>query len=576
MAIDAKKIVATEILEGEFEGRNVKFIIGQGDNYTLFKREPGYDKWTPISNAHHHHLTEELNSTPIMGLSTHKANAMIQNENNSFIHYRNQLLEPVLKVEIPYSKFSPGSTERKASIERDVFFERIKSNVLDKAKTLNLPIDKIEKNLKTLPENIEYKIAGNNDAKGVYIFKLKENQSVTNFIDSTATFMRNGHLNQDTAVQKAEHKAWSSEKIKNMIETYVASKVEMNVTDNDWKLNISKKQITEKVEALMLPSYKNLSEVEQEKLSSARESLPRVLVYEYDKLRDDGTLTHFKLENLSEVSEYVHKMSDLNTDIQFNQNQILQTQKENVQPLNSETMSTTEKKPVEITGHLGFDPVERSLPGEGDRKATNLVVLVNVKNQKEPIAYSVSAFGDLGSKAGELKKGDKITVEGSLSVNEKDGKTYNNVAAKSFEKHELVKDKELTVGQVEFKPTKAGPEFAEVIAFDNNNKIDGVKGEAYKLAGFGAIADIVKSENLQPGDKIKISADGKLNHWQNAAGEKKSEMQYILLDVNDKFKEQKQNKVSEKTEDKGKETDKAEKKAPRASKAKGSSAGQEM
>jgi len=73
------------------------------------------------------------------------------------------------------------------------------------------------------------------------------------------------------------------------------------------------------------------------------------------------------------------------------------------------------KAQVTLVGNLGADPELRKTKGDEPMDVANLRLAVNrkVKDQEITDWYSVTFFGKLATKAGELlKKGDQIQVEG--------------------------------------------------------------------------------------------------------------------------------------------------------------------
>jgi single-strand DNA-binding protein len=91
------------------------------------------------------------------------------------------------------------------------------------------------------------------------------------------------------------------------------------------------------------------------------------------------------------------------------------------------------KAQVTLVGNLGADPELRKTKGDEPMDVANLRLAVNrkVKDQEITDWYSVTFFGKLATKVGELlKKGDQIQVEGQGRFDKYTNK--DNVEVTSF------------------------------------------------------------------------------------------------------------------------------------------------
>ena len=117
---------------------------------------------------------------------------------------------------------------------------------------------------------------------------------------------------------------------------------------------------------------------------------------------------------------------------------------------------------AQLTGNLGADPVER--PGaKGEPFVTARVAVYQGKDQ-ESMWVSVAASGYAGKELMRAKKGEKVYLSGSLSSQDKDGKTFINLnyvdQCHRLVKFEPTEGTTATTALATTRPAKRSPEAA--------------------------------------------------------------------------------------------------------------------
>lgn len=88
-----------------------------------------------------------------------------------------------------------------------------------------------------------------------------------------------------------------------------------------------------------------------------------------------------------------------------------------------------------VTGNLGADPEVRDVNGQ---RVCNFRVAVRVGYGDRAVTVwrDVSVWGKPAEWAGELRKGDRVTVMGEMTAREHNGTIYEGIRAQSVTAHE--------------------------------------------------------------------------------------------------------------------------------------------
>ena len=90
---------------------------------------------------------------------------------------------------------------------------------------------------------------------------------------------------------------------------------------------------------------------------------------------------------------------------------------------------------ISVIGNLGADPEKREISGQ---QVCNLRLAVTVGYGDRAVTtwWDVAVWGKPAEWAGELRKGDRVTVMGELQARQHDGTTYFGIRAQSVTGHE--------------------------------------------------------------------------------------------------------------------------------------------
>jgi single-stranded DNA-binding protein len=227
-----------------------------------------------------------------------------------------------------------------------------------------------------------------------------------------------------------------------------------------------------------------------------------------------------------------------------------------------------EKKEAEkkyLTGYVGKDAEFKEIK---TGKVVNLDLAVKVKGEEKPEWHKVAMFGELAEEFKDLKKGDKISIQGVEKSNPREvgGVNYDNkyVQVDKLSKHYELKE---GIGNMASDPkiketgTRKIMEFSVAINKVGETALANTEFHNVKVLNE---KDFEKFQHLKTGDMVKMDADVKVTHV-----EKDGQKNTFRESLPDEFK-----LIKSKEQGQSQDTPKAE--APKVEKPKGKSKGVEI
>lgn len=437
---------------------------------------------------------------------------------------KTNLLESISKTKVHETYFSKQDTEKKYRVKSSDISEALRKNIVKYYIHLGIDTSVIERELKNLPFNIEYKVKGFDDRNKFYLYQLKNNDTINNVLDNIASHINFKSINLENSALKMEHTKHCLEVLDSTISSQEFTGITLNVSESGYDKDLSKHEFSDIVLERIFGKH-FFSDEHKEQINKAKTFLPNTIAYTLDYEKDNGLMTIYKIKQPSEIQEYKYKIADIYSTIIQEKNEQLksiimeQPKKEletligyvgqkqivHIDSINKDVLNTTVGKPPQVEG--------------GEWENTKL-----------------SAWGPVIDKFKDLEPGTKVMIQGIRDI---DKLKKEFITVKEVEPFVKLKDLEVQIFEVKSGVGKNDKPYTNLKVYDNND-VDPVSGKSkvYSLQGYGKVSDYVTEQGLKSGDKITISAEGTPKNYRDGNNELKKTVDFVMYDVNGQNKKQ--------------------------------------